>query len=116
MGGAWYACFSSVVPRFCLPACVLARVALRERKSADQSVPLTTDGQADPLGIEAGLGDDEEPAEGVAADIALRSHFRVNGGEPIGDLALRGWQMPNGVDFEGANTLNPNEKNLIEER
>jgi len=79
-------------------------------------VPLTTDGQADPLGIEAGLGDDEEPAEGVAADIALRSHFRVNGGEPIGDLALRGWQMPNGVDFEGANTLNPNEKNLIEER
>ena len=82
-----------------------------ERKKALTSrVPLATDGQADPLGFEAGLGDDEEPAEGLGADIALRSHFRVNGGEPIGDAAMRGWQMRNGVDFEGSNTLLPNEE------
>ena len=46
------------------------------------------------------LDDDKVPAEAAVADELLRSHWRVMGGEPIGDAALRGWQMHNGVDFE----------------
>jgi hypothetical protein len=58
------------------------------------------DGQADPFGAEAVLGDDREPAIAAALDLGLRSHFRANGGEPIGDSAMRGWQMHNGIDYE----------------
>jgi hypothetical protein len=58
------------------------------------------DGQADPFGTEAMFGDLREPAVAAALDIGLRAHFRSNGGEPIGDAAMRGWQMHNGIDYE----------------
>lgn len=58
------------------------------------------DGQADPFGAEALLGDLRAPAVAAALDIGLRAHFRSNGGEPIGDAAMRGWQMHNGIDYE----------------
>ena len=58
------------------------------------------DGKADPFGAGAILSDDREPAIAATLDIGLRSHFRANGGEPIGDAAMRAWQMHNGVDYE----------------
>jgi hypothetical protein len=33
-------------------------------------------------------------------DLGLRSHFRAQGGEPVGDSVVRGWDMHNGVDYE----------------
>ena len=61
---------------------------------------MMTDGHADPFGVSQVFDDDEEPGEAPALDEALRSHFRVNSGEPIGDSVMRGWNMHNGVDFE----------------
>ena len=58
------------------------------------------DGQADPFGAEAMFGDLRAPAVAAALDIGLRAHFRSNSGEPIGDAAMRGWQMHNGIDYE----------------
>lgn len=67
---------------------------------AEQLSKGAIDGHADPFGVAALLDDAVEPAEGVALDKALRTHFRVSGGEPIGDAALRGWDMQHGVDYE----------------
>jgi len=58
------------------------------------------DGHADPFGLEDALGDQEEPAEGAMLDLGLRSHFRTQGGEPVGDAVVRGWDMHHGVDYE----------------
>jgi len=58
------------------------------------------DGHADPFGAAAVFDDTEEPAEAVKLDKALRSHFRAQGGEPMGDAFLRGWDMHNGVDYQ----------------
>lgn len=58
------------------------------------------DGKADPFGANAILSDVREPADAAVLDLGLRQHFRANGGEPIGDAVIRGWQMHNGVDFE----------------
>ena len=54
---------------------------------------------ADPFGLEDALGDQEEPAEGAMLDLGLRSHFRTQGGEPVGDAVVRGWDMHHGVDY-----------------
>jgi hypothetical protein len=54
------------------------------------------DGHADPFGFADALDDKQEPAEGAALDLGLRSHFRTNGGEPVGDSVVRGWDMHNG--------------------
>ena len=58
------------------------------------------DGHADPFGVNDVFDDDQEPGEASILDEALHSHFRHPGGEPIGDSALRGWNMHNGIDYE----------------
>ena len=59
-----------------------------------------TEGHADPFGVTTVFDDDVEPGEAAVLDEALRSHFRSNKGEPIGDSIIRGWNMHNGVDYE----------------
>ena len=57
------------------------------------------DGKADPFGAGAIFSDVREPAVAASLDLGLRSHFRANGGEPLGDAGVRGWQMHNGVGY-----------------
>jgi len=38
-------------------------------------------------------------ASEVEFDSRLRSHMRANGGEPVGDALINGWQMANGIDW-----------------
>jgi len=56
-------------------------------------------GRADPFGFGNELGDEEDAASEVEFDSRLRSHMRANGGEPVGDALINGWQMANGIDW-----------------
>jgi hypothetical protein len=62
------------------------------------------EGVADPFGVVGAFADDEQPLDVAYLDQGIGHMFRQNGGEPVGDIIVRGWDMHNGVDHVAADT------------
>ena len=62
------------------------------------------EGVADPFGVVGTFADDREPVGVADLDAGIHNLFRHNGGEPVGDMIVRGWDMQNGVDHVAADT------------
>ena len=67
------------------------------------------EGVADPFGVVGTFEDDREPVGVADLDAGIHNLFRHNGGEPVGDMIVRGWDMHNGVDHVAADTTEETE-------